>query len=374
MPRPNRILPIQPIQDVLETLNPFKVRKQRLMNYNPVTGPLTRKSAECEKITIFNYSHTHFEEITVKGGEVDAIFKHINSQNTVWINVDGINKETVHRICMELGVHILLEDDIMSIGQRAKMDEIGDHLFCLLPMMYFNPESCTVEQEQVSIVMGKNFVISFQEDADRDVFNHVRDKLRINNSRIRSVGADYLCYSLIDVIVDSYYLIIEKLGERIELMEDAVQHQANTRAQARINFLRKELLLFKRAIAPVRELVNGFLKSESDLLEERTTKYFKDVYDHIVQANDLAENYRDVLLNVQDLYHTQINLKMNEIMKVLAVVTTIMAPLTFIVGIYGMNFDNMPELHTRNGYYYTMGLMLLLLIGMIIFFRKKRWF
>lgn len=374
MPRPNRILPIQPIQDVLETLNPFKARKQRLMNYNPVTGPLTRKPTECEKITIFNYSHTYFEEVTVKGGDVAAIFRHIDSKNTVWINVDGINKETVHRICIELGVHILLEDDIMSIGQRAKMDEIGDHLFCLLPMMYFNAETCTIEQEQVSIVLGKNFVISFQEDAERDVFNHVRDKLRINNSRIRSVGADYLCYSLIDVIVDSYYLIIEKLGERIELMEDAVQHQANTRAQARINLLRKELLLFKRAIAPVRELVNGFLKSESDLLEERTTKYFKDVYDHIVQANDLTENYRDVLLNVQDLYHTQINLKMNEIMKVLAVVTTIMAPLTFIVGIYGMNFDNMPELHTRNGYYYTMGLMLFLLVGMIIFFRKKKWF
>ncbi|MBW8686107.1 magnesium/cobalt transporter CorA [Chitinophaga rhizophila] len=371
MSRSNRILPIQ---DVLETLNPFKVKKQRLMNYNPATGPLTRKPAPCEKITIFNYSTTHFEEVSLNGGEVEAIFKHINSENVVWINVDGINRQTVHRICGELGVHILLEDDIMSIGQRAKMDEIGEHLFCLLPMMYFNAESCTVDQEQVSVVLGKNFVISFQDDAERDVFNHVRDKLRINNSRIRSVGADYLCYSLIDTIVDSYYQIIEKLGERIELMEDAVQHQPNTRAQARINFLRKELLLFKRAIAPVRELVNGFLKSDSELLEERTTKYFKDVYDHIVQANDLAENYRDMILNIQDLYHTQINLKMNEIMKVLAVVTTLMAPLTFIAGIYGMNFENMPELRTRNGYYYTLGFMLLMLIGMILFFRKKRWF
>jgi magnesium transporter len=344
------------------------------MNYNPVTGPLTRKPAVCERITIFNYTGAQFEEVSVSGNEVDAIFPHINSQNTVWINVDGISKETVHRICIELGIHILLEDDIMSIGQRAKMDEIGEHLFCLLPMMYFNAENCTVDQEQVSIVLGKNFVISFQEDADRDVFNHVREKLRINNSRIRSVGADYLCYSLIDTIVDSYYLIIEKLGERIELMEDAVQHLANTRAQARINFLRKELLLFKRAIAPVRELVNGFLKSDSELLEERTTKYFKDVYDHIIQANDLVENYRDMILNVQDLYHTQINLKMNEIMKVLAVVTTIMAPLTFIAGIYGMNFDNMPELHSRNGYYYTMGFMLIMLIGMVLLFKKKKWF
>lgn len=372
MLKSNRILPIH---DVLETLNPFKVRKRRLMNYNPATGPLTRKQSVCEKITIFSYSSKHFKEETVIGNNVEPIFHYIeDSQSTVWVNVDGINKETVHEICMRLNIHILLEDDIMSVGQRAKMDEIGEHLFCLLPMMYFNSETCTIEQEQVSIILGKNFVISFQEDAERDVFNHIRDKLRINNSRFRSVGADYLCYSLLDVIVDSYYSIIEKLGERIELMEDAVQHQANTRTQARINLLRKELLLFKRAIAPVRELVNGFLKSESELLEERTTKYFKDVYDHIIQANDLAENYRDVILTVQDLYHTQINLKMNEIMKVLAVVTTLMAPLTFVAGIYGMNFDNMPELRMKNGYYVTLFIMFIMLIGMIIFFRKKKWF
>lgn len=371
MTKQNRILPIQ---DVLGTLNPFKVRKQRLMNYNPVTGPLTRKQDICEKITIFNYNSTEFQEDTVSGDDIEVIFTHIDIQNTVWINVDGINKETVHKICTRLNIHFLLEDDIMSVGQRAKMDEIGEHLFCLLPMMYFNNEICAIEQEQVSIVLGKNFVISFQEDPDRDLFNHIRDKLRINNSRIRSAGADYLCYSMLDVIVDSYYSIIEKLGERIELMEDVVQHQANTRTQARINLLRRELLVFKRAVVPVRELVNGFFKSDSTLLEERTMKYFKDVYDHIIQANDLAENYRDMIMTVQDLYHSQINLKMNEIMKVLAVVTTLMAPLTFIAGIYGMNFKNMPELDTRYGYYYTLGFMFIMLGAMVLFFKKKKWF
>jgi magnesium transporter len=306
--------------------------------------------------------------------DIDVVFKHLEAQNTIWVNIDGINKESVHKICSQLGIHSLLEDDIMSVGQRAKMDEIGAYLFCLLPMIYFNTENSTVEQEQVSIILGKHFVISFQEDAMRDVFNNVRDKLRIDHSRIRSGGADYLCYSLLDVIVDSYFDIMERLAERIELMEDLVLHGPNTRTQARINFLRKELLLFKRAISPVRDLINGFLKSDSDLLDERISKYFKDVYDHIIQANELVENYRDMVLNVQDLYNSQINLKANEIMKVLAVVTTIMAPLTFIVGIYGMNFDNMPELHTRNGYFVTMGFMFLLLIGMVLFFRKKRWF
>jgi magnesium transporter len=241
-------------------------------------------------------------------------------------------------------------------------------------MVYFNEETSTIEQEQVSIVLGKHFVISFQEDAHRDVFDIIREKIRIPHSRIRSAGTDYLCYSLLDIIVDSYFTVIEKLGERIELMEDFIQHNPDTRTLARINFLRRELLLLKRAIAPVRELINGFMKSESDLLDERTIKYFKDVYDHIIQANELAENYREMILSVQEQYHTQVNLKMNEIMKVLAVVTTLMAPLTLVVGIYGMNFEYMPELHQPNGYYFVMAAMLVMLIGMITFFRKRGWF
>ena len=369
MQKSSRIIPKL---DILNTLNPFKVKKQRIMNYNPVTGPSTRPPGIFEKVTIFDYDANRVEENS--SGDHHMIFKYIETPATTWINVDGINRETVHEICTRLGIHMLLEEDILSVGQRAKTDEIGEHLFCLLPMIYFSNDTSTIEQEQVSIVLGKTFVISFQEEATRDVFNNIRDKLRINNSRIRAAGSDYLCYSLLDQIVDSYFEILERLGDRIELMEDLVQHTPNPRTLARINFLRRQLLLFKRAINPVRELINGFMKSESNLLDERTMKYFKDVYDHIIQANDLAENYRETLLNVQEQYHTQINLKMNEIMKVLAVVTTLMAPLTFVAGIYGMNFDNMPELHSKDGYFVVLGIMLVVLIFMIIFFRKRGWF
>jgi magnesium transporter len=370
MQKPNIITPIQ---DVLGTLNPFKdKKKQRIMNYNPVTGPSSRRPAYCEKITVFDYDAENCEELATQDESI--IFKFLDSKLATWINIDGINKEMVDTICTRYNIHTLLEEDIMSVGQRAKMDEIGDYLFCLLPMVYFNEETSIVEQEQVSIVLGKNFVISFQEDADRDVFDIVRGKLRIAHSRIRNAGTDYLCYSLLDTIVDSYFTVIEKLGERIEQMEDWIQHQPNTRTLARINFLRRELLLLKRAIAPVRELINGFMKSESELLDERTIKYFKDVYDHIIQANELAENYREMILNLQEQYHTQINLKMNEIMKVLAVVTTLMAPLTLVAGIYGMNFEYMPELHTKDGYYVVIAVMLAMLVGMIIFFRKRGWF
>ncbi|HEU4553130.1 MAG TPA: magnesium/cobalt transporter CorA [Chitinophaga sp.] len=363
---PKRIFPIP------DVLNPFKGKKQRIMNYNPVTGIASRKPAAEVKITVFNFKQDHCIEEVLQN--INEVFQYTDTPETSWINIDGIRKEEVHAICTRFGIHYLIEEDILNVGQRAKMDEIGDQLFCVLPMIYFNHQSCTIEQEQVSIVLGKNFVLSFQEDPARDVFDPIREKLRINGFRTRMSSADYLCYTLLDVIVDSYFIILDKLGERIELMEDVVQHEANNRTLARINLLRRELLLFRRAIAPVRELVNGFLKSENPLLDEHTMKFYKDVFDHIVHCNDLTDNYKDMVFNLQEQYHTQLNLKMNEVMKVLAVVTTLMAPLTVIAGIYGMNFDNMPELHSPNGYFTVLGIMVLILIIMIILFKKRGWF
>lgn len=363
---------ILPIPEVLDALNPFKVKKQRIMNFNPVTSVASRKPADTMKITVFDYSNQNCQEKVLK--RIQDTFPYRDSEQLCWINIDGLNKDDIHALCEHFSIHPLIEEDILSVGQRAKMDEIGDRLFCVLPMMYFNSESTTIDQEQVSIIVGKNFVISFQEDPDRDVFDPIREKLKIHGSRIRTGGSDYLCYALLDVIVDNYFVVLDKLGERIELMEDVVQHYPNTRALARINFLRRQVLLYKRAISPVRELVNGFLKSESELLEDKVTKYYKDVYDHIIQCNDLADNYRDMILNLQEMYHTQLNLKMNEIMKVLAVVTTLMAPLTLIAGIYGMNFHNMPELDSPNGYFYTLIAMGVLLVLMVVWFRKRGWF
>ncbi|PSL49307.1 magnesium transporter [Chitinophaga niastensis] len=361
-----------PIPGVLEVLNPFKLKKQRIMNFNPAEGISTRQPAENTKITVFDYNSNLCKAIVLE--KIEDTFPYLESSHLSWINIDGIRKEEVHAICEQFMIHQLIEEDILSVGQRAKTDEINDRLFCLLPMIYFNNETSAVDQEQVSIVLGKNFVISFQEDPSRDVFDPVRAKLLLQGSRIRNGNADYLCYSLLDIIVDNYFMVLDNLGERIELMEDLVQHRPDTRALARINFLRRQIFLFKRAISPVRELVNGFLKSESDLLEDNVTKYYKDVYDHIIQCNDLADNYRDTVLNLQEMYHTQLNLKLNEVMKVLAVVTTLMAPPTLLAGIYGMNFHNMPELESRNGYFYTLGGMGILLLLMIFVFKKRGWF
>jgi len=202
------------------------------------------------------------------------------------------------------------------------------------------------------------------------VFNPIRDKLRIAASKLRQTGPDYLCYAMLDMIIDNYFTVMEKLGERIENIEEEIQSSANSSALAKINLLRKEMIILKRSIAPVREVINGFIRTESDLIDERTLKYFKDVYDHIIQANDLSENYRDITMNLQDLYLNNVNLRMN----VMAIVTCLLAPATVIGGIFGMNFEKIPWLHNDRGFFAAVGAMLIIPVWMIIMFRKKGWF
>jgi magnesium transporter len=223
-------------------------------------------------------------------------------------------------------------------------------------------------------VLGKNFVITFQEDPTRDVFNSLRDKLQFHNSKIRQAGADYLCYTMIDMIVDHYFVVMEKLGDKIEEIEEQIVRTSNKRTLARINNLRKEIIVLKRNISPVREIISGIIRSDNDLLQERTNKYFKDVYDHILQANDLAENYRDVTMNLQDLYISNVNLKLNEVMKVIAIVTCLLAPATVIGGIFGMNFDILPYQHHQWGFYFAVAIMLIAPLIMLWIFKRRGWF
>lgn len=359
----------------LKYLNPLHLfdtkRTRHIFQVNPTVIPF-REDAKEIKILAYDYNPEHFLEkelLTVKD-----CFPFRDNNNITWINIDGLRKDAVETVCKHFGIHYLIVEDIISIGQRPKMDELDSILFCLLNMLYFNEETGTVEVEQISIVLGKDFVLSFQEDASRDVFNALREKLRITGSKLRTSKADYLCYIMLDLIVDHYYLVMEKLGERIEALEEKIIRNSNTRALAEINSLRKELIVLKRNVSPVRDLINGFIKSDSDLLEERTTKYFKDVYDHIVQANDLAENYRDMMINLQDLYLSNVNLKMNEVMKVMAIVTCLLAPATVIGGIFGMNFDVIPYIHQSWGFSLAIGLMISIPIVMLIIFKRRDWF
>ncbi|MEP6675021.1 MAG: magnesium/cobalt transporter CorA [Ferruginibacter sp.] len=353
-------------------LNPFDLlRTKKVLQVNPTVAP-ERKEQPDTKIFVYDYNAAGIDVKELK--KVPDCYSYIDSPRITWLNVDGLRKSDVDSICNHYGIHYLIMEDILSLGQRPKMDEIEGLLFCLLYMLYWNDKEGSVETEQISIVLGKNFVISFQEDADRDVFNPLREKLKISGSRIRNTGADFLFYALIDMIVDNYYVVMEKLGERIELLEEDIIRNADTRSLSKINTLRKEMIVLKRSIAPVRELVNGILRSESELIEEKTGKYFKDVYDHIIQANDLAENYRDMMMNLQDLYLSNVNLKMNEVMKVMAVVTCLLAPATVIGGIFGMNFEQIPIIHNKYGFFIAVFFMLLIPVWMIAMFRRKGWF
>lgn len=346
-------------------------RTKEILNVNPTVIP-TREEASQVRVFVYDYDMENLSEF--ESYSVSDCFHYRDSKRLSWINIDGLRKADVESICQHFNIHPLVVEDILSVNQRPKMDEVEGVMFCLLNMLYYNEENKTVESEQISIVLGNNFVISFQEDASRDVFNPLRLKLKMPKSQIRARSADYLCYSMIDLIVDNYFLVMEKLGYQIEQLEEELIRRSTARLLIRINQLRKEHIVLKRNIAPVRDLVSSIIRSESDLLDDRTTKYFKDVYDHIVQAHDLSENYRDIMMSMQDLYINNVNLKLNEVMKVMAIVTCLLAPATVIGGIFGMNFDIIPYAHHEWGFYFAVSLMLLIPLYMLWVFRKRGWF
>lgn len=348
-----------------------KMVTKRVLQVNPTVAPL-RKETEKTVISVYEYDSATVDR--QQFASVEQTFKYLNSSKNFWINLDGIKKGDVENICGHFGIHPLIAEDILSLGQRPKMDELNHLIFCLLNMLYFNKEVGVVESEQISIVLGSNFVLSFQEDASRDAFNLLREKIKITGSKVRDNKADYLFYTLIDLIVDNYFVVMEQVGEKIEVLEEDIIHRADTKTLAKINLIRKEMIFLKRNISPVREMVNGILRSETDLIEEKTERYFKDIYDHIVQANELAENYRDMMINLQDLYLSNVNLRMNEVMKVMAVVTCLLAPATVIGGIFGMNFIRIPWLHNPYGFFIAVSLMLIIPVWMIWIFKKRGWF
>ena len=353
-------------------LNPASLMStKKVLQVNPTAEP-RRVEPDTSLICVFEYNKETCVTKHIKN--IAETYPFISSVANTWINIDGLKKDDVENICEHFGVHSLIAEDILSIGQRPKMDEIDGLVFCLLNMLTLNVRTGEVETEQVSIILGKKFVLSFQEDAHKDPFNQLREKLKIANSKVRQFDADFLFYSLIDYIVDHYFVVMEKMGDKIELLEEDIIKRADNRSLIKINTLRKEMILLKRSIAPVRELIGGIMRSDSELIEERTEKYFKDVYDHIIQAYDLSENYRDMITSLQDLYLSNVNLRMNEVMKVMAIVTCLLAPATVIGGIFGMNFENITWLHTKPTFIIAACSMFGVPLLMIIIFRKRGWF
>jgi len=329
------------------------------------------KKVEKAKISLIDYDETQFQERQVK--TIEECFPFKDTSTVTWINIDGIHEvDIIAKLGTHFGLHPLLLEDILNTEQRPKMEDYGDYIFVVLKMLYRGEGRNEIEAEQFSLILGSNFVISFQE-SEGDIFDPVRDRIRKNKGRIRKAGADYLTYALLDAIVDNYFIILENIGENIEDTEQRLAANPTPETLQLIHALKKEMIFLRKSIWPLREVVSGLERCESSLIDESTGAYLRDVYDHTIQVIDTVESFRDMVSGMLDIYLSSISNKMNEVMKVLTIFASIFIPLTFIAGVYGMNFAFMPELTWRWGYPAILVVMTLAGISMLVYFRRKRW-
>ena len=329
------------------------------------------ENTEKVKITLIDYDENNFKERELAKIEESFPFKAIPT--VTWINIDGLqNIEIIEKVGKHFDLHQLILEDILNTDQRPKCEDYEKCLFIVLKMLRYDDESKSIYSEQVSLVLGQNFVISFQEDVG-DVFDQVRDRIRNNKGKIRKMSADYLAYSLIDAIVDNYFLILEKIGERIESIEEELISEPSNKTVRMIHAIKGELIFLRRSVWPLRELISNLEKAESSLINDSTGPYFRDIYDHTIQVIDTVESFRDMVSGMLDIYLSSISNRMNAVMKVLTIIATIFIPLTFIAGVYGMNFKFMPELEWRSGYFIVLGIMAAVAVAMLGYFKRKKW-
>lgn len=322
-------------------------------------------------IHVINYGETDFSE--TEAASVGACIPYKNEPGTTWINMDGVHDAVALEKFGEcFGLHRLVMEDILNTDQRPKVEDYGEYLY-LVAKMISNGKAGEITTEQVSIVLGSTFVLSFQEGLAGDVFTPIRDRLRSGKGRIRKTGPDYLVYSLLDAVVDNYFVILEKLGDRIEALETELIENPTQKTVRKIYILKRELIFLHNAVWPLREVMSALGKHESALIRETTTPYIRDVYDHVIHVIDSVDIYREMISGMLDMYLSSVSNRLNQVMKVLTVIATIFMPLTFIVGLYGMNFKHMPELDWRYGYPAVVALMTVIAGFMLVLFKKKKW-
>jgi magnesium transporter len=296
-----------------------------------------------------------------------------NWPGVTWINVSGVSQaDHLERLGESFKLHPLVLEDILNVDQRPKVEDYEDYLYIVLKAISSQPERDEIEAEQISLVLGPNYVLSFHETSD-DMFKPVRERLVAAKGRIRKAGADYLAYALMDLIVDNYFVTLEQFGDRVEFMEDEVVRRAVPATLQMVHHLKNHMIILRRSLWPLREVIALLERRESPLISEATAVYFKDVYDHTIIAIDTVETYRDILSGLLDIYLSSVSNRLNEVMKVLTIIATIFMPLTFLAGVYGMNFKYMPELQWHYAYFGLWGIMILLAGCMALYFRKRKW-
>ncbi len=320
-------------------------------------------------IHIIDYSLNTVEEADVS--TIKECIQYKDKSSVTWIDIQSIEDEgIIDSIGALFDIHPLIIEDIKQIGQRPKMEEFDTYNYFLLRMFSFQNDK--IRTEQISIVMGASYIITFQEKPG-DVFDPLRERIRAKKFRINALGSDFLAYSLMDIIVDNYFVILETLGEEVERLEDVLLLNPTKEALHKIHSLKRKVLSLRRSVWPLRELLTNFERSESPFIQKSTHEYIRDLYDHAIQIIDTVETYRESLSSMLDIYLSSVSNRMNEIMKVLTVISTFFIPLTFITGLYGMNFKYMPELSLKWGYPAVLIIMILTVAGLVVYFKKKKW-
>ncbi|MFC1607233.1 magnesium/cobalt transporter CorA [Candidatus Latescibacterota bacterium] len=331
------------------------------------------KKAEKREVTIsvMDYDATYFEEkgITV----VEDCFPFKDKASVTWINVNGVyDPEVIENIGKFFGIHTLTLEDILNTGHRPKIDDFEDYQYIILKMLSFDTQENVIHSEQVSLVFGNNYVISFQEK-EGDVFDPVRNRIRNNKGRIRKMSTDYLTYAIIDSIVDNYYIILEKINEKIETLEEELLSNPTPTMLQSIHELKRETLFISKSVRPLRDIITFMERGESILINDSTQIYLRDLFDHVIQIIETINTLRDMISGMLDIYLSSVSNRMNEVMKTLTIFAAIFIPLTFIAGIFGMNFEYMPELQLPWAYPTLLLVMLILGISLYVYFKKKNW-
>ena len=323
------------------------------------------------KITVTDYNEALCEEKEINA--LKECFYHTDPSIISWINVEGLHEiEVIQQVGECEGLHPLVLEDILNTDQRPKLEDFGEYLYIVLKMLR-KGEGADIATEQVSLILGVNFVISFQEGIKGDVFDPIRERIRNGKGKLRSMGADYLAYSLMDAIVDNYFVVLEATEERIEQLEEEVMVSPSAETVRKLHKLKRDMIFLRKAVWPLREVLSAMTRRESKLISDQVALYLRDVYDHVIQVMDIVEASRDILSGMLDIYLSSMSNRLNEVMKFLTVIGTIFMPLTFLVGVYGMNFEYLPELEWHYGYYAVWIFMVALSAAMILYFKRKRW-
>lgn len=330
-----------------------------------------KESTEKVTISVMDYDAAGVRELSVSDVEELRQFK--ESPSVTWINVDGVHDvKLVEQIGKIFDIHPLVLEDIVNTTQRPKTDVSGEYTFIVFKTLEYNEDTGEIIPEQVSLILGANFLLSFQERPG-DPFDPIRDRIRAGAGRTRKAGADYLAYCLIDAAVDHYFVVLETIAERIELLEEQLVKDPKRELLSEIHRLKVDMIFLRRSVWPMREVINRLASGDSAFVREATLPYLRDVYDHTIHVVDTMETFRDIVSGMLDIYLSSVSNKLNEIMKVLTIIATIFIPLTFLSGWYGMNFKDMPELGWRWGYPMVIVIALTMATTMLVFFRRKKW-